>query len=145
MWAQVENNIATRVYPRATPLQRKGVNHPRDIFRNSKRLAELGIYPVRRVQLNAPDDTTGWESVEVYIFKTDYVEQAVTWTKRADFTEKVAERDADLARQDWQAKRSLVADFLYSQGRPFYAAMRPTDEAAFALWDRAQQEKDTVL
>jgi hypothetical protein len=119
MWVKLDSNDqVTAEYPRAVPLLIDDVQYPAGIFKNPGKLRTFGIVPLRRVQLNAPDDTTGWTStyVDTYDAATRSALREVTWAKRADFDQKVAERDAKLARQAWDAKRVALEDFLYLKG-----------------------------
>ena len=145
MWAQINADFSIgRIFSRPQPLsviEKDGednehrVNYPATVFRNSTTLRRLGIVPVRRVQVNAPDDTVGWESSSTYELKQGYVEQRVTWTMAADYDQKRAERDKKVARSKWEDDRVRLHDFMFNKGYLSSSEMTPADWTAFHAAD----------
>jgi hypothetical protein len=118
MWALINPNDDTveTFFVRAQAFRLGDVNYPATAFKDKTLLAELNILPVRRVQLNAPEDTFGWTSSDEYVVELDHVRQEVTWTEDVDGPARRAQRDADRAaasvKMQYIAKRAFFLNWM---------------------------------
>lgn len=81
MWARVERGRIVETYSAPRELVIRGIRYPKATFSNSQLMKKLGILPVRRVQANAPEDTSVYTSSEVYTVEEDIVLLTITWAK----------------------------------------------------------------
>lgn len=137
MWARIdETGAVVDVYARPRAFKLDDVVHSPGVFRDNERLKELGIYPVRRVQLNAPDDTVGWTSSAVLVFNAldDIVEERVSWTELPDGADQRARRDARLAFDAKIARlheiRAVTEMFMAENGKDFEADLTVLERRA---------------
>ena len=151
MWVKLDSddNIVAE-YARATALLVDDVQYPATIFKNADKLRSFGIVPLRRVQLNAPEDTVGWTSSFEFVvvvagggFEADHVRKEVTWTELPDAAQRRADRDAMLVRKAWDQKRARLDDFLYSKGYMSETLLTPADLVEFDVWYAAQLLAET--
>lgn len=56
--------------------------YPKSLFSNKNLMSRLGILPVRRVQVNSPENPSLYTSSEEYTVQQDHVLLTVTWAKR---------------------------------------------------------------
>ena len=144
MWAQIETNPTTlekrivRTFKSATAFTRDGINYPASIFRAAPKLKSLGILPIRRKQMNAPDDTFGWSSSSTFVILDDEVLEQVTWTEDADADDQRAERDRLAALQALEAKSQRWHRFLISKGYYRDGQALPTDVSEFEATESAR-------
>ena len=134
MWAQVENGVVTRLYVHATPLLRDNVNYPPGVYKDAVKLRTFGIFPVRRVQVNAPEDTHGWQSSESFSAQDDHVRQDVTWSKKPNFDDLRVERTEAELRIAWDRNRLLLEDFMYEKGLVTEGQMTSAKVLEFEDW-----------
>ena len=144
MWVKLDSddNIVAE-YARATALLVDDVQYTACIFKNAAKLMSFGIVPLRRVQLNAPEDTTGWTTSFEDVIEVDHVRREVFWTELPDAAQRRADRDAMLVRKAWDQKRARLDDFLYSKGYMSETLLTPADLVEFDVWYAAQLLAET--
>ncbi len=147
MWAEVKaDDSIGRIFSRPQPLTAEVdgdlINYPATVFRNADTLLSLGILPVRRVQVNAPEDTTGWSSTTEYVLGAGVVEERVTWTEDADADDKRAARDVREAKREVLGKRLALIDWMADKGMYSESQLGPADIAQFeADWLAGHQSQ----
>lgn len=109
MWALVRGRNVIRVV-RALPFTHGGKRYAGD----PAKFPEL--LPVRRVQVNAPEDTTGWSSTSSFTVQRDHVLQEVTWTEDDDADEQRAERDRQQEVAEMKSKQQALREWMAENG-----------------------------
>jgi len=132
MWVKLDSNDKVIAeYPRPGPLTVKSVQYPASIFSSAKTLQKFRIFPVRRVQANAPEDTLGWFETHEDALAGDTVIRTITWTERPEAPALRIERAVEQAKHAMISKRVALGDWMAGEGFWNEAQLTPADLTRF--------------